>query len=97
MTIRVGRKHEPGAIYIGRGSPLGNPFVIGRDGDRDEVIHRYRNWFAMKVKSQDSVVMAELRRLYRIHRDAGDLVLGCFCAPQACHGDVIKDFLDRYL
>jgi hypothetical protein len=27
-----------GAVYIGRGSKWGNPFVIGRDGTRAEVI-----------------------------------------------------------
>ena len=25
------------AVYVGRGSPWGNPFVIGKDGDRDDV------------------------------------------------------------
>ena len=94
--IRVGRKHEPGAIYIGRGSPLGNPFIIGRDGDRDEVIAKYQHWFDDHVAAQDEVVMHELRRIYRIAREQ-DVVLGCFCSPQACHGDVIKSFLDAYL
>ncbi|WP_129677783.1 DUF4326 domain-containing protein [Candidatus Chloroploca sp. Khr17] len=28
---------QPGDHYIGRPSPLGNPFVIGRDGTRAEV------------------------------------------------------------
>jgi Domain of unknown function (DUF4326) len=30
-----------GAVYCGRGSPYGNPFVIGRDGDRDQVCERF--------------------------------------------------------
>lgn len=33
-----------GAVYVGRPTKWGNPFVIGRDGDRDEVIERYRGW-----------------------------------------------------
>lgn len=32
------------AVYIGRGSKWGNPFVIGRDGDRAEVITKYERW-----------------------------------------------------
>ena len=30
-----------GAVYCGRGSPYGNPFVIGRDGDRDQVCEHF--------------------------------------------------------
>ena len=33
----------PGAIYIGRGSPYGNPFILGQHGDRDEVCNRFRD------------------------------------------------------
>jgi len=62
-----------GAVYIGRGSPYGNPFVIGKDGDREEVIKKF----------EDNVLphldVSELR--------GKDLV--CFCAPKACHGDSI--------
>ena len=67
-----------GAIYIGRGSKWGNPFVIGRDGDRAEVIARYGRW----LRTQHHLLRAldELR--------GHDLV--CFCAPLACHGDLLR-------
>lgn len=100
MAIRIGRV-GPNAQYIGRSgkgviSPLGNPFIIGRDGDRDEVCDLYEAWFQAKVEVKDPAVMQELRRLYRIAKD-GDLTLGCFCAPQRCHGETIKRFLEQYL
>lgn len=31
-------------VYIGRPSKWGNPFSIGRDGSREEVIEKYREW-----------------------------------------------------
>ena len=96
MSVRVGRHYESGAEYIGRGSPLGNPFVIGFDGNRDTVCDRYEQWFTDRVAAGDPVVLAELRRLYRLAR-LGDLVLGCYCAPSRCHGETIKRFLDQYL
>ena len=34
----------PGAVYIGRPSVWGNPFVIGKDGSRDDVIAKYEAW-----------------------------------------------------
>ena len=64
-------------IYIGRPSKWGNPFIIGRDGNRDQVIARYEQWVITQPH-----LMAALPEL------AGR-VLGCWCAPNACHGDVL--------
>ena len=78
---RVLNKHEigvpAGAVYIGRGSKWGNPFRIGPDGDRAAVIARHARW----LRDQHHLLRAldELR--------GRDLV--CFCAPLACHGDLL--------
>lgn len=37
-------KKEPYDVYIGRPSKWGNPFVIGKDGTREEVIAKYAEW-----------------------------------------------------
>lgn len=79
--MRVHNKYKntapPGAVYIGRPTKWGNPFVIGRDGTREDVISKYENW----VVTQPQLMSA-------LHELRGkDLV--CFCAPQACHGDVL--------
>jgi len=67
----------PGARYRGRPSPLGNPFVIGRDGTRDEVCDKYAAWLPTQPK-----LMAMIPDL------AGrDLV--CWCAPLRCHCDIL--------
>lgn len=74
----------PGAVYIGRPSKWGNPFVIGRDGSRDEVIAKYRAW----LDTHPELVAAARREL------AGkDLV--CFCSPQPCHGDVLIEVANQ--
>lgn len=73
----------PDAVYIGRGGRWGNPFVIGEDGNRAEVIAKYRQ-----------MVMASPRLLDRLHELRGkDLV--CWCSPQACHGDVLLELANR--
>lgn len=64
------REWPPAASYIGRGSPWGNPFVIGRDGDRDEVCRRF------ECEVLPTLNVEPLR--------GKDLV--CFCAPARCHG-----------
>jgi hypothetical protein len=78
---KVLNKHHAGipvgAIYIGRGSKLGNPFRIGQHGDCAAVIAKYELWLA----DQHHLLRAldELR--------GHDLV--CFCAPATCHGDLL--------
>jgi hypothetical protein len=41
---QAGTKPAADRVYVGRPSRSGNPFVIGRDGTRDEVIAKYRAW-----------------------------------------------------
>lgn len=82
MSVLNRRKDRipPGAVHIGRPSKWGNPFVIGRDGDRDEVIAKYLAWLLARPEK-----IAEAKLELR----GKDLV--CFCAPQRCHGDVLSE------
>lgn len=68
-------------VYIGRPSKWGNPFAIGEDGTRQEVIEKYRAWIKTQKHLLDS--LEELR----------GKVLGCWCSPQPCHGDVLTELL----
>jgi hypothetical protein len=70
-------KRERHHVYIGRPSKWGNPFVLGRDGDRAEVIALYERWLCA-----NEALMADLGELR-------GKVLGCWCAPRPCHGDVL--------
>lgn len=67
-----------GAVYVGRPSRFGNPFVIGKDGDRAAVVARFEKAI---LDNPDllAAAKAELR--------GKDLV--CWCAPKACHADVL--------
>ena len=45
LNVRqVGKRPAADRVYVGRPSKWGNPFVIGRDGTREEVIAKYRDW-----------------------------------------------------
>lgn len=83
MTRVVNKYKEPFDIYIGRGSKWGNPYVIGQDGTREEVIRLYACYLLARPDLLDD--LDELR----------GKVLGCFCKPQACHGDILVDLLDN--
>ena len=74
---RVLNKHRDvipkGAVYCGRPSPWGNPFIIGKHGDRDTVCDRFER------EILPTLDVSELR--------GKDLV--CYCAPERCHCDAI--------
>lgn len=85
---RVVNKHsEDWEVYIGRPGPFGNMFKIGPDGNRDEVIAKYKFWFERRLR-EDPSFRTEVEGLR-------GKKLGCFCKPLGCHGDVIVDFLER--
>ena len=71
-------------IYIGRGSVFGNPFIIGKDGSREEVIEKFRSHLYTSILNLSPLGRAVLQLA-----SCSYLVLGCHCAPLACHGDVI--------
>ena len=87
MTRVVNIAKESFDVYIGRpGKGLhsiwGNPFVIGKDGTRAEVIAKYKEYII-----SNPVLMNMLPTLK-------GKTLGCFCKPQACHGDVLVQLLE---
>ena len=81
MTKVINRRREGFDIYIGRGSIWGNPFRIGPDGSREDVIEKYRQW----IKTRPDILshLEELR----------GKTLGCYCKPLACHGDILIELL----
>ena len=76
-------KREKFDIYIGRPSIWGNPFKIGKDGDRAEVIRKYRAYIEGNTE-----LLAKVPQLK-------GKILGCWCKPRACHGDVLAEIADR--
>jgi hypothetical protein len=70
-------------VYIGRPSEWGNIFEIGKDGTREEVIEKYRQWVV-----QQPHLMAKIKELK-------GKVLGCWCHPKLCHGDVLVELANK--
>ena len=86
MTKVVNKYREAYDVYIGRPSQFGNPFSVKKYG-REGCIKKYREYFYKRIK-EDVKFKEEVLKLK-------DKVLGCFCKPLACHGDVIKEYLDN--
>jgi len=70
------------AVRIDRGTRFGNPFVLGEDGDRDDVCEAYADYYLPHKKGILSSI------------ESGQLegkVLICHCYPKRCHGDCLAE------
>lgn len=76
-------KIPEGSVYIGRPSKWGNPYRIGEDGSRHEVIAKYLQWLI-----GNPLLMGSLKELI-----GKDLV--CYCSPLPCHGDVLLELANQ--
>lgn len=81
--------------YIGRPSykmpwMYGNPFTIGKDGGRREVIRKYGRWlvYGDTFENEDATDERRVWILNHINELKGKR-LGCWCRPLSCHGDIL--------
>lgn len=85
MIARMGNywvvhcKRDDYDVYIGRGSEWGNPFRIGPDGSRDDVIRKYKVWLAACGPKMVERIKVKLK----------GKTLGCWCSPKSCHREVL--------
>ena len=89
MTVVNKRTHTPtdNDVYIGRGSIWGNPFKIGVDGTRKQVIEKYKVLLHARLLKEPN----QLRAMYELKGKT----LVCHCAPLACHGNVIEKLIEE--
>ena len=84
MTPKVWNRTDPDcprdAVNIMRPSRFGNPFKIGVDGSRTEVIEKFREY-----------VFGNPELLEQVQTELVGKDLVCCCKPKACHGDVLKE------
>lgn len=70
--------HLSGCVYVGRPTKFGNPFLVGVDGTRDDVIQKYEEW----VLQQPELIKA-------IKLELRGKPLICWCAPKRCHAEIL--------
>lgn len=78
------RKYQ---VYIGRPSIYGNPFEITEERSREESVALYKIYFYNRISSDEDFKNKVLTLRGK--------VLGCFCKPKICHGDVICEYLNN--
>jgi len=92
VTKLVNLKHDPYDVYIGRGSKWGCPFTIIKDrptlakevvGSKEEALAKYKEHILASPELMEALDELEGK------------VLGCFCKPEPCHGDVLLELLGQ--
>lgn len=91
-TRVVNIRKESCDVYIGRAGQgkdgyFGNPFRLEATMTRGGTLDRYRKYFYYRLSTDE-----------KFRRRIGELqgkTLGCFCKPNPCHGDIIKEYLER--
>jgi hypothetical protein len=88
-------------VYVGRPSPLGNPFshvpstkAEFRVETRDEAVDCYEPWLRGKLKT-DTLVKTAFWTLVDFYRVFGDLTLICWCVPKRCHAEIIAKLIEE--
>jgi hypothetical protein len=92
MTRVVNLRHESFDVYIGRGSKWGCPYTIIKDrptlaaeivDSKEEALSKYREYVLASPELMNSLDELEGK------------VLGCFCNPALCHGDILLELLSK--
>ena len=73
-------------VYVGRPTRWGNPFTIGKDGDRKECCRKFNEWAWADEQ-------AEWREAVRTELAGKDLL--CWCAPKQCHAETLRTICER--
>jgi hypothetical protein len=82
-TLVVNKYYDSYDIYIGRGSKWGNPFQIGKNGTRYQVIEKFKKY----AIENNLNIEAKLELKGKI--------LGCYCKPKDCHGDILAEWANE--
>lgn len=90
---------------IYRPSILGNPYYWEKDKKtlamfvvktRDEAIDRYEDYFDRMYRG-NAPFKYLIDEIYEKYKRGEDIYLECYCKPERCHGDIIKEKLERRL
>ncbi len=100
-NLRDKKRPTMSVVYIGRpmpgqdGSPLGNPFKIQRESERQAAYDKYCRWLDEQMK-EDTPARQEIYKIATWAKSFPVMLL-CWCKPALCHGDYIKEIIDKIM
>ena len=101
------RTKQPYDFRCDRQSPVGNPYFMHNEGERDLVCEKYFKLFDRimhddsladnaKARGMTSTVKEFRNYIHRIEQHYvthGTITLACWCSPKQCHCETIREWL----
>ena len=85
-----GKGLPDGAVYVGRGTALGNPFEVGPELTRDEAVDQFHDYLIDCIEAGDPVILTAMRGLTEQSK------LACSCVPKRCHATEVAEIWAQY-
>lgn len=86
-------------VYVGRGSPLGNPYTHRKNSkakfvvsDRETAILKYKEYLLEEISKENVKILSEIQKIQN-KLAKGNVNLVCYCSPKKCHAEVIKEII----
>lgn len=93
ITVRNKNNWIGEGIYVGRGSPLGNPYKIEGNQTREIVLLKYGVMLKGAILKREPSILTVLQNIEAYLQEHGKCNLICYCSPKPCHADIIKQVL----
>ncbi len=94
VNLRKTKPTRPNDFHVSRGTPVGNPFWMPSELDRNKVCDKYQIWFDSQLESGSPAVLNYLNEILEALRLHRHVRLFCWCAPKRCHATTIKAWLE---
>jgi len=86
-------------VYVGRGSPLGNPYTSRKNSkanfqvpDKETAISKYKEYLLEEISKENVKILKEIHKIENKIRK-GNVNLICYCYPKKCHAEVIREVI----
>ena len=104
INLRTGQSYD---FRCDRKSPVGNPYTMHNESERDKVCEQYESLFDQTMHDNtldDNTVgplfnsnvgkfRAYIQEIVNFHNQHGHVTLACWCAPKRCHCETIKRWI----
>ena len=92
IAIKNKKTYSGPGHYIGRPSIFQNRHRITEKDTREKVIAAFRKDFFVQLQTNSELQNAVMDLIYE-YTATGKLTLICWCYPEPCHGDILKEFI----
>lgn len=83
-------------VLIDRRTKWGNPFIVGLDGNRDDVCNKHESWLQQWIEHKKEIIIRGCSNKWVVEHlsELKDKRIACWCTPRRCHGDYLAELVN---